>query len=180
MCGGRERERSATVVNKHVYTVVRSWHVCVARSTARHTAAHGVVSRRGGTCSLRVRVVLAARLDCRCARRTGHRRRGQVPGRARKAYSVWRARTERLLSVRGGGSQNGKQRGLGAAGRAGFFFQRRRGSFDGRGCAAPAAVAGQAAPWKTAAPGRMAAAAAQDHLKRILRKALRKSRLKMV
>lgn len=160
---------------------MRSWHVCAARSTARHSSTRCCFTPpRGDTCSLRVRVVVAARLDCRCARRTGHRRRGQVPGRARKADSVWRAGASHARSAFSRfvvEAPNGKQRGFGAAGRAGF---QRRGSFDGRGCAAPAAVAGQAAPWKTAAPGRMAAAAAQDHLKRILRKALRKSRLKMV
>lgn len=165
-----------------MYTQLCGRGMCAQRGAQHGTAAHGVVSRRemGGTCA--------------CARGGGGAA-GLSMRETHRPQTAWTgpwARAEgglRLASTHGAPSlgswwrlPNGKQRGLGAAGRAGYFFlfQRRRGSFDGRGCAAPAAVAGQAAPWKTAAPGRMAAAAAQDHLKRILRKALRKSRLKMV
>lgn len=106
---------------------------------------------------------------------------GQVPGRARKAGSAghtWRARIAFPRSVGKKSPPNDQQQDVRRRGDQ-QRRRRRRGSFDGRRCAAAAADDAQAAPWKTV-PGLMAAAAAQDHLKRILRKALRKSRLNMV
>lgn len=166
LCG-----RGMCALREHSTTAARTVVVC------------GVVGRRAAR--------VAARLDsgtveARDAQATDgvDRSLGARGRRAPMASGRWgrtrHTHAERLLPEVSSCYEYGEDRSSSSSSsrQQGFQKPRRlRGSFDGRRCAA--AAVGQAALWKTA-PGRMAAAAAQDHLKRILRKAFRKSRLKMV